>query len=241
MNKYTTGEIAELCGVSVRTVQYYDTRGILVPSELSEGGRRIYSVDDLKKMRLICFLRDLGLPIDSIKQLFEEEKPEEVISLLLEEQERQVRGELSLLQTRADRIAELRSSLKNVKTVSPDSIADAAKIIQSRKYLRRLRIQMLMLGLLMDIIEVSTLVLWIVKGMWLPFAIGLIPVIALGILASYLYFCQVDFLCPECHSIFHPRIGESFFAYHTPNTRRLTCKKCGYRGFCVEIYRKQTS
>lgn len=48
MSKYTTGEIARLCGVSVRTVQYYDDRGILVPSQLSEGGRRLYSDDDLK-------------------------------------------------------------------------------------------------------------------------------------------------------------------------------------------------
>ena len=39
MSKYTTGEIAKLCGVTVRTVQYYDKRGILVPSELSEGGK----------------------------------------------------------------------------------------------------------------------------------------------------------------------------------------------------------
>ena len=41
MSKYTTGEIAKLCGVSVRTVQYYDSRNILIPSELSEGGRRL--------------------------------------------------------------------------------------------------------------------------------------------------------------------------------------------------------
>ena len=41
MSKYTTGEIAKLCGVSVRTVQYYDTRNILTPSELTEGGRRL--------------------------------------------------------------------------------------------------------------------------------------------------------------------------------------------------------
>ena len=41
MSKYTTGEIAKLCGVSVRTVQYYDSRNILVPSALSEGGRRL--------------------------------------------------------------------------------------------------------------------------------------------------------------------------------------------------------
>ena len=47
MSKYTTGELAKLCGVTVRTVQYYDARGILIPSELSEGGRRLYSEDDL--------------------------------------------------------------------------------------------------------------------------------------------------------------------------------------------------
>ena len=33
MSKYTTGEIAKLCGVSVRTVQYYDERGILMSSD----------------------------------------------------------------------------------------------------------------------------------------------------------------------------------------------------------------
>ena len=53
MSKYTTGEIAKLCGVSVRTVQYYDERGILIPSELSEGGRRLYSEDDYKKLKII--------------------------------------------------------------------------------------------------------------------------------------------------------------------------------------------
>lgn len=66
MSKYTTGEIAKLCGVSVRTVQYYDERGILIPSELSEGGRRLYSEDDYKKLKIICFLRDAGISIKSI-------------------------------------------------------------------------------------------------------------------------------------------------------------------------------
>ena len=58
MSKYTTGEMAKLCGVSVRTVQYYDSRNLLVPSELSEGGRRLYSEDDLRKLKVICFLRN---------------------------------------------------------------------------------------------------------------------------------------------------------------------------------------
>ena len=69
MSKYTTGEIAKLCGVSVRTVQYYDSRNILIPSELSEGGRRLYSEQDLKRMKIICFLRDAGISINSIGEL----------------------------------------------------------------------------------------------------------------------------------------------------------------------------
>ena len=89
MSKYTTGELAKLCGVTVRTVQYYDTRGILSPSELSEGGRRLYTDDDLRQLRIICFLRDMGLPIDAIGQLLAEEEPGRVIQLLLEQQEQE--------------------------------------------------------------------------------------------------------------------------------------------------------
>ena len=94
MSKYTTGEIAKLCGVTVRTVQYYDTRGILIPNELSEGGRRLYSEDDLNKMKVICFLREIGLPLNSISELFSEKDPESVITILLEQQSEVLKGEI---------------------------------------------------------------------------------------------------------------------------------------------------
>ena len=83
MSKYTTGEIAKLCGVSVRTVQYYDERGILIPSELSEGGRRLYSEDDYKKLKIICFLRDAGISIKSIGELLSESNPSSVFLFCL--------------------------------------------------------------------------------------------------------------------------------------------------------------
>lgn len=76
---YTTGDLAKLAGVSVRTVQYYDKRGILVPSQLSEGGRRIYSESDLEKLRLICFLRELDFSIEQIKRLYAEENAKQVL------------------------------------------------------------------------------------------------------------------------------------------------------------------
>ena len=69
MAKYTTGEIAKLCDVSVRTVQYYDSRKILVPTEISEGGRRLYSDNDLSKMKIICYFKKLGLSLDNIANI----------------------------------------------------------------------------------------------------------------------------------------------------------------------------
>ena len=102
MSKYTTGEIAKLCGVSVRTVQYYDNRGILIPSELSEGGRRLYTENDLKRMHIICFLREAGLPINGISALFAEKNPQNIISILLQQQEEALLDELSESQKKLD-------------------------------------------------------------------------------------------------------------------------------------------
>ena len=69
MSKYTTGEIAKLCNVSVRTVQYYDDRGLLSPSELTEGGRRLYNDVDVHQLKIICYLRDLDFSLKQIEKL----------------------------------------------------------------------------------------------------------------------------------------------------------------------------
>ena len=84
MSQYTTGELAKLCGVTVRTVQFYDTKGILCPSALTEGGRRIYSDQDLKQLRLICLLKTMGLTLESIKEILVSKAPDQVLQLLLE-------------------------------------------------------------------------------------------------------------------------------------------------------------
>ena len=133
MSRYTTGEIAKLCEVSVRTVQYYDTRGILIPSELSEGGRRIYSEEDLKKLKAICFLRELDVPINSIKELMYDEHPKKVITLILDEQEKALQTEIAERQARYNKLEALKQSLKKVERFSVESIGDVAHIMANRK------------------------------------------------------------------------------------------------------------
>ncbi|MCH5258736.1 MAG: MerR family transcriptional regulator [Lachnospiraceae bacterium] len=236
MSEYTTGEIAKLCGVTVRTVQYYDTRGLLVPSKLSEGGRRLYSEEDLKMMQIICFLRELGLPIDSITQLLSEPDSSSVILLLLDQQEKELRDKISKDQTKLNKLEELKRGLKDVENISVESIGDIAYIMENKKKLKKVRMVILGVGIPINVIEIAAIVLWIVKGIWLPFVLWLVMDIVFGVWISRYYYRRVAYICPQCHEVFKPAFKQMFWARHTPNTRKLTCTNCGHHGFCVEIY-----
>ena len=240
MAQYTTGEAARLCGVSVRTVQYYDTRGILIPSELSEGGRRLYSEDDLAKMKVICFLRDLDVPLGSIAELFKEEDPASVISLLIDQQKQALTEEIRQRQTQLDKLLELEKGLKKIDSPSVESITDIVHLMENKKQLRKVRWTMLAVGLVAEAIEIGTLILGITKGIWWPFAIGIAIVILTSVWISNYYFKKVVYICPKCHTVFKPNFKEAFFANHTPTTRKLTCTHCGHKGFCVETYNENS-
>lgn len=237
MSSYTTGELAKLCGVSVRTVQYYDTRGILSPTELSEGGRRIYSEEDLSKMKIICFLRELGLSLDNITKLLGEENSKAVISLILEEQRLRLEQELGETQEKLDRMKELCQELEHTERFSVKSIGDVAHVMENKKKMRKLHTVLLATGIPMALLEVGSIILWVVTGIWWPFAIYAAAIIPYAVWVSRYYFSRVAYICPECHEIFRPSFKQAFWANHMPRTRKLTCTKCGYRGFCVETYR----
>lgn len=236
MSKYTTGEMAKLCNVTVRTVQYYDSRGILVPSELSEGKRRLYSEEDLKRLKIICFLRDVGIPIKGIGELLGEDNTENVISVLLEEQEKVLRDELSEKQEMLDKVEQIKKELKGIDNYSVESIGDIAYIMENRKKLRKLHKMMMVVGIPLDLVEVGLIALWIVKGIWIPFLV-FVPVVMVGAFwFSKYYFDKVAYICPECHNVFKAKHVEGFFASHTPRLRKLTCSCCGHKGYCVETY-----
>ena len=240
MSKYTTGEIATLCGITVRTVQYYDTRGILTPSELTEGGRRMYSEQDLRRMKIICFLRELDLPIDSIKQLLAEENSANVISLLLDRQEEDLKKDIAESEERLRKLEDLKSGLKSYKEVSVESIGDIERILSNKIKLKKIYRTLFLTGIPVMLLQWTAIILGIIKGWWWLFAVWVVVGVVFGIWATNYYYKRVAYICPECHTVFQPALKEMFFAAHTPTTRKLTCTACGHKGFCVEVAKEES-
>ncbi|MEC0370547.1 MerR family transcriptional regulator [Paenibacillus chibensis] len=62
-------EVAELAGISVRTLHHYDDIGLLHPSETTEAGYRVYTGEDLALLQQILFFRELGFPLKQIREI----------------------------------------------------------------------------------------------------------------------------------------------------------------------------
>ena len=69
----TVHEAAELSGLTVRTLQYYDRIGLLPPSAVTDAGYRLYDGDAMKKLQQIMLFRELEFPLKEIAHIMNDE------------------------------------------------------------------------------------------------------------------------------------------------------------------------
>lgn len=102
----TISQVAELTGISIRTLQYYDEIGLLKPSELTQSGYRLYDNEALQKLQQILFFRELGFKLKDIREIIE--KPDfDRIAAFKKQKEL-----LLLKRNRTDRLIQLLSRLE---------------------------------------------------------------------------------------------------------------------------------
>lgn len=100
--KYTIKKLAQLAGVSTRTLRYYDQIGLLKPSEVNEKNYRIYDKKNVNKLQQILFYRALDFPLDQIKRLIND--PDLSRLQALKEQQK-------LLKTKRDELDDLLTNI----------------------------------------------------------------------------------------------------------------------------------
>lgn len=69
---FTVGQLADLVGVTVRTLHHYHEVGLLTPSNRTPSGYRLYSPGDVTRLQLIVVYRRLELPLDEIAVLLKD-------------------------------------------------------------------------------------------------------------------------------------------------------------------------
>ena len=168
-SRYTTGDIAKLTGVSVRTVQYYDAKGLLIPNEISDGGRRLYGTAEVERMRVILFLKGLGFKLEQIRSILSDERPERVLVDLLDQQTASLQSGIAEQKQRLDDCLQLRKALTVSASdfVSP-TLTDMATVMNTTTThsLRTTYLVMLAIALPATLLQIACLVIGVMTDVW---------------------------------------------------------------------------
>lgn len=98
-------EVKKMSGVSVRTLRYYDQIGLLIPAGKTEGGHRLYTSAELKKLQQIQFLKSIGFQLAEIGEILESKEWDWAESL---------KKQLSYVLNEKDRLSDIEKSLREL-------------------------------------------------------------------------------------------------------------------------------
>ncbi len=128
----TVGELAKKMGTTVRTLQYYDAEGLLAPSAMSDGGRRLYTDKDRIKLHQILSLKALGFSLKDIKtRLIALDTPADVAAALSEQAD-DIRKKMESLAESLQAIDALRTEVLQMQTVDFKKVADILVNLQMK-------------------------------------------------------------------------------------------------------------
>lgn len=114
---YTIKEIADLAGVTTRTLRYYDEIGLLEPADTGDNGYRYYDQGSLLRLQQILFFRELDVPLKDIHLIMS--RPDFSLLRALEEHR-------ASLENRAKRLGKLIDTVdRTIETIKGDQIMTA--------------------------------------------------------------------------------------------------------------------
>ncbi|WCJ47563.1 MerR family transcriptional regulator [Levilactobacillus brevis] len=148
MSTYTTGELAKHVGVSVRTIQYYDQRGLLTPMTTA-GGRREYTAQDVERLQLILVLKGMGLKLAAIKDILNSPNATDVLQLLLTEQVQRLRQDQAATTIQLKTVIAVQRALVVSGPFPLESIHDMDQLMTNQQRLRQVHGKLIIGGLVM--------------------------------------------------------------------------------------------
>ena len=128
MKQMTIGRLSKAAGVKVTTIRYYESIDLMGEPERSTSGQRLYDDDAVQHLSFIRHARDLGFPIDSIRELIKlQHQPGEDcahVDIIARRQLADVRQKLSQLEA-------LEGELKRMISACEGGSIASCKVLES--------------------------------------------------------------------------------------------------------------
>jgi DNA-binding transcriptional MerR regulator len=121
------GNLAKTIGLTTRTLRYYEEMGIMTPPRRLEGAVRVYAPEDVRKLKFILRLKELGLSIREMQELdaayAEAKETDKIIPRLIEMLDKHINNldeKMSKLASLRKEIVEYRQRMIKRFQLAPD-------------------------------------------------------------------------------------------------------------------------
>ena len=134
---YQVREFADMAGVTVRTLQYYDRIGVLEPSDKTDAQHRLYARHDLLKLQQIMTLKQLGFTLKEIKQMIHH--PDYDLRSALDAQKQAIDAQIEQLQQVSSAMEHALGVLDTTDNWDWDSVQFIIQGVTDKRYLHWVR------------------------------------------------------------------------------------------------------
>ena len=134
---YTTGEIAKMAGVTIRTIRYYDTQAITTPPHPPHAGPPLNSEQDFRQLKKILVLKYLGLSLDEVMNTENSDFEKDDMVNSLQIQKSIIQNKINHMKTVLEAIETAENSIEKDDNLDWKKTVDTIKILEDEKALRQ--------------------------------------------------------------------------------------------------------
>jgi DNA-binding transcriptional MerR regulator/DNA-directed RNA polymerase subunit RPC12/RpoP len=235
MSEYLTGELSDMFGISNRTIQYYDKKGLLKPAYIKENSYRVYTKNEVEKLQLILILKELDISLKDIKVLLDSDKDMKAINLILEQKINETTNKIEQQQSQLKHIQNIKNTITENSNSQIHKLIDIENAMERNDERKDLYKKLFIIGGCATFIQLVGVSISFAIKSYLPFFVSLIIGVICATAITNKYFKAVVYMCPNCHTTFKPKLLKWLFAAHTIKTRKLKCPNCHDKNHCLEL------
>ncbi len=122
------GELSRQTGVKVPTIRYYEEIGLIAPFDRTQGNQRRYDRDGLRRLSFIRHARQLGLPLDAVRDLLAmEEEPGKPCDSAHEIAQEHLEG----IRARIRQLQRLEAELARIATAHDHGTTESCSVLEA--------------------------------------------------------------------------------------------------------------